>query len=222
MIRINLLPQTVKKAGATQAKISFGPGPSTQVWAGIYAGVVAATGVVLGISYFSMSGELDEKQSINANLQREIQVAMGASSELEQFRARLAASKDLESVVAELQRARLGPTRVLLELAHLISEGGGPQIDPQRLEQLRRENPLTGFNSGWDSRRLWLDSFVEEERECRIKGFGKTNEDVAEFLARISLSELFEEVTLQRTEAKVDTETQLSFIGFEATCKVRY
>ncbi len=55
-----------------------------------------------------------------------------------------------------------------------------------------------------------------------MTGLGKTNEDVAEFLRRLALSESFEDVTLTRTESKIDTDTQLPFIDFSITCKVRY
>ena len=74
----------------------------------------------------------------------------------------------------------------------------------------------------WDSRRLWLTSFEEDNRICNIKGRGKTKEDVAEFLRRLSLSESFENVELQKTEATEDPETRLPLIGFELTCQVRY
>jgi hypothetical protein len=55
-----------------------------------------------------------------------------------------------------------------------------------------------------------------------MTGQGKTNEDVAEFLRRLALSEVFETVTLTKTEATEDNASGLSFIGFELTCRVRY
>ena len=152
MIRINLLPQQSGKKAAVETSSGAGAGSNLtpQAWGGIYAGVAAVTGVALGLTYFATNSTLVEKQKVNSDLTREIEVAMRASAELEQFRAKLQASKDLEATVNELQRARLDPTRVLLEVSHLVSEGGGPTIDPQRLESIRRENPLAGFNPGWD------------------------------------------------------------------------
>ena len=81
-------------------------------------------------------------------------------------------------------------------------------------------NPYAGFREGWDVRRLWLKSFNEHERVCEIAGEARTNEDVAEFLRRLSISELFEEVVLERTAgATAGTE---SVIAFDLNCRVRY
>lgn len=220
MIRINLLPGQKRGAkGAATASSGSGTG-----WFVGYAFIALVTAGALAGVYLMDSGVLEEKLRVNADLRRQIGDAQANSAMLEELQGRLTQSRELERVVGELQRARLGPTRVLMEIAKILSEGarGGPTIDPQRLDAIRRENPLAGYNAGWDSRRLWVLSFEEEHRNCVIKGVGKTNEDVAEFLSRLALSDMFEEVTLQRTRAGVDAETGLSLIGFELTCKVIY
>jgi type IV pilus assembly protein PilN len=211
VIRINLLPATASSGSGTG-------------WFVGYAFIALVTAGALAGVYLMDSGVLEEKLRVNADLRRQIGDAQANSAMLEELQGRLTQSRELERVVGELQRARLGPTRVLMEIAKILSEGarGGPTIDPQRLDAIRRENPLAGYNAGWDSRRLWVLSFEEEHRNCVIKGVGKTNEDVAEFLSRLALSDMFEEVTLQRTRAEVDAETGLSLIGFELTCKVIY
>jgi type IV pilus assembly protein PilN len=220
VIRINLLPGQKRGAkGAATASSGSGTG-----WFVGYAFIALVTAGALAGVYLMDSGVLEEKLRVNADLRRQIGDAQANSAMLEELQGRLTQSRELERVVGELQRARLGPTRVLMEIAKILSEGarGGPTIDPQRLDAIRRENPLAGYNAGWDSRRLWVLSFEEEHRNCVIKGVGKTNEDVAEFLSRLALSDMFEEVTLQRTRAEVDAETGLSLIGFELTCKVIY
>ncbi len=130
----------------------------------------------------------------------------------------------MEEVVSELNRGRTGPTRAMMELSRILrtGEGAGPTIDPAALEALRRDNPLATFNRSWDSRRLWLTVFEEENRQCRIEGIGRSNEDVAEFLRRLQLSELFDQVTLQRTEAERDQISGLELIKFELRCQVTY
>jgi type IV pilus assembly protein PilN len=87
---------------------------------------------------------------------------------------------------------------------------------------MREENPLAGYNESWDVRRLWLTRFEEIDRECKINGMGRSNEDVAEFLRRLTLSQIYDDVTLQRTRAASDPETGLATVGFDITCKVRY
>jgi type IV pilus assembly protein PilN len=225
VIRINLLPGTKRSLKSADAgKGGAAGGQGSPFWPIVYLGMAGAACGVFGFLYFRLDGQLTEKQRVNADLQQQIARVQSESAQLAELQAKLQASLDLENLVAELQRARLGPTRVLLEISKILSEGAnaGPTIDPQRLEQMRRENPLAGYNPGWDARRLWLTSFIEDQRNCKVAGVGKTNEDVAEFLARLSLSELFEDVTLQRTQATTDTGTGLPLISFELTCKVIY
>ncbi len=218
MIRINLLPQAKKTVRAPTAAT---PG-SSQGWVIAYLVALVLWGVGLAAVYIVYGNSLEEQQQRNAALDRQIQQLRTKSAQLEEVREKLAASQRLEELVGELESARLGPTRVMMELIRILSVDGGPTIDAERLEEIRRNNPLAGYNRSWDPRRLWLTEFQEENRECRIHGEGKTNEDVAEFLRRLALSEVFEEVTLTKTEAQGDRESGLTFIGFELTCKVRY
>ena len=218
MIRINLLPQARKAVRAPAAAATTG---GQQAWVVVYLVALALWGVSLTAVYILYSGKLDEQQQQNAALDSQIQQLLTKSAQLDEVRAELQASVRLEELVAELNKARQGPTRVMMEISKILSPGGGPTIDPQALEALRAENPLAGYNRSWDPRRLWLTEFREENRECQITGQGKTNEDVAEFLRRLALSELFEQVTLTKTEA-VEGEAGLSFIKFELTSRVRY
>jgi type IV pilus assembly protein PilN len=217
MIRINLLPEAKKNV-----RIAAAPSGSDAMWAAIYLVAVAVWGVGLGMVYFTYQGELEEQQRQNQALRSSIDTLRQRSARLEEVQAALEESRHLEEVVGELNAARTGPIRVMMELGHMLSRGGGPTIDPEALERLRRDNPLAGFNANWDVRRLWIKEFRESERNCRITGLGRTNEDVAEFLRRLSLSELFEQITLTRTEAQNDSTTGLSFTGFELSCRVRY
>lgn len=216
MIRINLLPQTKR-----QARAAAGGGGSTG-WLVAYAAAALITCVVLALVYMSKDSELSEQRARNAALESQIAQVTQQSANIEEVRTALTRSTELEAVVGELQRARFGPTRVLMELSGILSAAGGPTIDPQRLEEIRRGNPLAGFNRSWDPRRLWLTSFEESDRAVRIRGIGKTNEDVAEFLRRLTLSESFGDVHLDKTEATEDTETHLPLVSFELSATVRY
>lgn len=218
MIRINLLPQAKK---TVRAQAAAAPG-SSQAWAIGYLVALVVWGAALAAVYVVYDNSLEEQNQQNAALDRQIQQLRTKSAQLEEVRAKIQASVRLEELVQELNAARMGPARVLMEISKILSVDGGPTIDAQRLEEIRRDNPLAGYNRSWDPRRLWLTEFREENRECRIVGQGKTNEDVAEFLRRLALSEVFEDVTLMKTQAQEDRETGLSLIGFELTCKVRY
>lgn len=219
MIRINLLPQA-KKVGQKVAVADAGPG--AQMWLGGYLVAAVVLCVVLGLFYYSNSNALAARQQANARLQQQIQTATASSTGLEDLQAELQRSEQLALITNDLQRARLGPTRFLMELSRILSEGGGPTIDPGRLEQIRREDPLAGYNAGWDPRRLWLTSFSEENRDCKIVGVAKTTGDVGEFLSRLLLSDLFESANVSKTTPVEDPDTHVSLVGFEASCKVRY
>ena len=217
MIRINLLP-----APKRSARASGGGAGTTPLWvAGYLVGLVLWAGGLYSV-YSSFSDELGQKKQANRAVERRIATLRQRSARLEELQAELARSRDLEQLVAEINNARTGPTRVLLEFSRVLSKNGGPTIDPAALEALRRENPRAAYRRGWDVRRLWLTLFEEEHRRCLIRGRGRTNEDVAEFFQRLVLSELFEDVALQKTEAIVDSATDLSLIGFELSCTVRY
>lgn len=211
MIRINLLPEAKRVAVASG---------SSQAWGIGYMLALAAWGVALTLYYMSYKSRLDEQLAANAALQQSIESVKLKSANIGEVEAALAKSRQLEEVVGKLESARQGPARVLMELSAILSEGRGPTISPERLEALRRTNPLAGFNAGWDIRRLWLSSFSEKSRECTIRGVGKTNEDVAEFLRRLSLSELFEQVTLQSTSA--GSSVAVATVSFDLSCRVRY
>jgi type IV pilus assembly protein PilN len=183
---------------------------------------VFSWGVLLFFFYLRYHSKLDEQRAANTALEQEIEQAKQKSANIGDVEAKLAKSRQLEEVVGKLQSARQGPARVLMELSQLLSEGGGPSVAAEKLDALRRDNPLAGFNPGWDVRRLWLTSFTEQSRRCAIKGFGKTNEDVAEFLRRLSLSNLFEKVTLKATSSATEGGSSIPVVSFELDCQVRY
>lgn len=214
MIRINLLPAGKKAASASSG--------SSQAWVIAYLLAAFVWCVVLAVFWKVKFSELEEQQKANLEIDRQVQTAKAKTTDIQAVEAQLQKSKQLEGVVKELQAARQGPTRLLMELSRILSSEGGPAIDPKRLEELRRDNPLIGFNPGWDYRRLWVVSFAEQSHACVISGFGKSNEDVAEFLRRLTLSDLFSEVTLDSTKIEAESGTGTPLVKFQLTSKVRY
>ena len=223
MIRINLLPSDKKKRARRIAPTALPTGDiSLGAWGAVYGGAIAVWFVVMGILYFAQSGDLEALEQENKTFEARRDQLQGKTKGLAEVEGRLEKSRRLEKVVQELERARRGPTRAVMELSKVLSIPGGPTINPAELERMREENPLAGFNESWDVRRLWLSRFEEVERECKMTGMGRSNEDVAEFLRRLTLSEIYESVTLQRTRATNEPDTGLQMVGFDITCKVRY
>jgi len=223
MIRINLLPTDKKKRARRMAPSPLPQGDfSLGTWGAIYGGAIAVWLLVLGIFYVTQSGKIEVIAQENKTLEARRDELTSKTKGLAEVEESLEKSRRLEKVVEELERARRGPTRAVMELSKVLSSPGGPTINSAELERMREENPLAGYNESWDVRRLWLTRFEEVDRECKIIGMGRSNEDVAEFLRRLTLSEIYENVTLQRTRAANDPDTGLQMVGFDITCKVKY
>jgi type IV pilus assembly protein PilN len=223
MIRINLLPTDKKKRARRMAPSPLPQGDfSLGTWGAIYGGAIAVWLLVLGVFYVTQSGKIEVIAQENKTLEARRDELKSKTKGLAEVEESLEKSRRLEKVVEELERARRGPTRAVMELSKVLSSPGGPTINPSELERMREENPLAGYNESWDVRRLWLTRFEEVDRECKIIGMGRSNEDVAEFLRRLTLSEIYESVTLQRTRAANDPDTGLQMVGFDITCKVKY
>jgi type IV pilus assembly protein PilN len=214
MIRINLLP--AKRAHT-------GDATGSAVWGYLYLAASLAWCVALAFVYFGLLSDRDQALAQNAEIQRQITIVQAKSGNLEELSKQLEQSKQLESVVKGLKDARQGPSRMLLELSAILSPGRGPTIDPAKLEELHKANPEGGISTGWDTRRLWVTGFEENARACRIIGEARNNEDIAEFLRRLSLSSVFDDVVLIRTgQPRVGNTPGVSAVAFELTCKVRY
>jgi len=206
MIRINLLAQ--KKRAEK--------GEASQVWLVAVMVVVLAEVAALFVFHSVKAEELGDQQRKNAELTSQIEQAQRNVANHEQVKAQLATLRAREAAIQELQTARSGPTAILMELARILTPGRGPSVDPDRLAQLRRDNPMSVFNPNWDSRRLWVTGFVEAQRRLKIDGKARDGEDVSELARRLNLSAYFYDVKLLPASREQD------FVKFSIEAKVRY
>jgi type IV pilus assembly protein PilN len=206
MIRINLLAQK-KRAERSEG---------SQVWLAVVMVVVLAEVAGLFVYHSIKAEELADQQRKNAELTSQIEQAKKNVANHTQVKADLALLRARETAIQKLQSARSGPTAVLMELARILTPGRGPSVDPDRLAQLRRDNPLSVFNPNWDARRLSITSFVEAQRKLKIDGMARDGEDVSELARRLNLSSFFYDVTL--LPATRDAEA----VKFSVEAKVRY
>ena len=122
MIRINLLPSDKKKRARRIAPSPLPGGDfGLRTWGAIYAGAIATWLVVLGILYFVQSGELETIAQENKTLEARRDELQSKTKGLGDVEARLEKSRRLEKVVQELERARRGPTRAVMELSKVLS-----------------------------------------------------------------------------------------------------
>ncbi len=212
MIRINLMPQ----------KRRADRGEASQLWLAVVMVLMLAQVAVLFVFHGHMGELLKDQRRTNAVLQSQIDQAKNAVANHADVKAKLAQLRAREEAIGKLQSARTGPTAVLLELARLLTPGRGPSVDPDRLSQLRRDDPLAVFNPAWDARRLWLVKFVEDHRKLRLEGFAQDGEDVSELARRMNLSSYFADVSLLPASRQVDAVTHLEVVSFALEAKVKY
>ena len=206
MIKINLLAQ---KKRAERSDVS-------QVWLAVVMVVVLAEVAALFVLHSFKAEELTQQVRKNAELTSQIEQAKKNVANHEQVKADLALLRAREEAIQQLQSGRSGPTAILMELARILTPGRGPSVDPDRLAQLRRDNPLSVFNPNWDSRRLWLTGYVEAQRKLKIDGKARDGEDVSELARRLNLSSYFYDVNLLPATRESD------FVKFSIETKVRY
>ena len=212
MIRINLLPQK-RRVERTEG---------SQLWlAAVLLAVLAEVAVLFVIQGF-MNEKLNDQQRKNAELQTQIDQAKKNVANHADVKNKLAELRAKEDAIAKLQSGRTGPTAILLELARIMTPGRGPSVDPDRLNQLRRQNPLAVYNPSWDARRLWLNKFVEARRKVHLEGVARDGEDVSELARRLQLSNYFYDVRLLPAKKENDKESGLELVRWQLEAQVRY
>jgi len=214
MIRVNLLPQKreLKRSAAGEA--------ANQSWLLAVLGVVVVEIIGLFLFHQVKREELAKQTRTNAELTSQIDQIKKAVANHADVKAQLEVLRAREDAIAKLQQARSGPTAVMLEVSQVLTTGRGPTVDPDVLAQLRRDNPTSLYNPGWDPRRLWLTSFTEADRLVKIDGLARDGDDVSELARRLSLSVYFAEVKLLPASKTIDS--GLDVIRFQLHAKARY
>jgi len=212
MIRINLMAQ---KRRGDRAE-------GSQLWLAVVMVAMLAEVAALFVFHGFKNEELREQRQKNAALTSQIDQSKNTVANHEDVRKKLAQLRAREEAIGKLQTARTGPTAILLELARLLTPGRGPSVDPDRLSQLRRDNPLAVFNPSWDSRRLWLTKFAEQSRKLHLEGFAQDGEDVSELARRMNLSSYFADVRLLPAVRQIDSTTHMEVVSFALEAKVKY
>lgn len=212
MIRINLLSQKKRTA----------PKDGSQAWLGVVLGVMLLEVIALFVYHGVRNEELQDKEHKNRELSGQIEQSKKAVSKHQEVKEKVAQLRAREEAIQKLQSARSGPAAVLLELSRILTPGRGPSMKPEKLSQLRRENPLAAFSPTWDARRLWILSFKEDKRKVRIDGLARDGEDVSELARRMGLSDYFANVRLLPAKREIHAETKLEVVRFSLEAEVNY
>lgn len=215
MIRVNLLPRR------REAKREGG-----KAWIVILVAAALVEIVAIVVVHAGKKKELDDQLEANRAIEASIADKKAKVANHEAVKKELAEYQAREDAITKLQSGRTGPTSMMLELSRMLTPRKLPTIDADVLERMRRENPGAVPSEKWDPHRLWLTSFKESDRLVTMDGFGKTNDDVAEFLRRMTISKFFTDVKLVRTEEKAERDAALgvsyTVTRFELKAKVKY
>ncbi|HEX6272052.1 MAG TPA: PilN domain-containing protein [Polyangiaceae bacterium] len=213
MIKINLLAQKRRVESSPQ---------KSQLW--LVAVMVAFIAEVGGLIVFHSikDAELQDQKRRNTELTAQIEQSKNSVKNHPEVLKKLEELRAREAAIGKLQAARTGPTAVLLELARILTPGRGPSVPPDKLSQLRRDNPLAVFNMNWDPRRLWVTSFVEQARKVKLEGVAKDGEDVSELARRMNLSDYFANVVLLPGKQEKDQDTGVEVVRFSLEAEVKY
>jgi type IV pilus assembly protein PilN len=214
-VRVNLLAQ---RKETTRRPASEG----SQAWLGVALVCVLLEIVGLFVWHSAMKSDLGKLTNDNAGVLAQIDKIKKDTSEHPAVKAQLAELKDREDAISKLQAARTGPTSVLLELSHILTQGRGPTVDHDKLEQLKRDDPTAVPNPNWDPRKLWLTKYTELDRSVKIEGLARDGEDIAEFMRRLGVSDLFYDVKPLPVSEASDKDTKINLKQFAVSAKERY
>jgi type IV pilus assembly protein PilN len=217
VIRVNLLPQQKRKERLAPEASSGGG----YKWLLVVLGILIIEIVGFAVFHQAKVADLDAQKAKNTELSGKIAGIKKLVANHEEVKKALAELRAREEAIAKLESARTGPTAVLLELAQLLTPGKGPTADPDRLAQLRKDNPLQVYSPGWDARRLWITHYREKLRTVEIQGHARDSTDISELAYRLKISSYFYDVKLLPGK-KDKGANDLSLTTFAISMKVRY
>lgn len=181
MIRVNLLP--VKQARRrSQARVQLL----------LFTGVIIVEVAILATAYFIINDQLAEQREAVQDLRATVQELEQDAADVDELRRQAQEYQAQLQVLSNLEARRIGPVRMLDELQAMVSP---PRDQEDRVAQLRRD-----WNVEWDTRRLWIDQFSEDETGFTLDGHAGNPDDVAEFLHRMNTAVYFNNVELDFVE----------------------
>lgn len=204
MIRINLLP-TKKKAA--RAAAAGGEGSSAGQW--WVLGWLVGWVLVGGAGWWLLGMEEDAAAAMReqaAAKTRKAEEIKGLIDE-EGLEKRKAELEQVMTARDKLEAKRRTPVYVMYELSMILTDakdGGGPDVDEERLRQIVKADPQAEINTLWDPTGLWLTKVEEKGGVLVIEGGARDATDLSEFTRRLRASARFDRLSHPDFE-RVDT-----------------
>jgi type IV pilus assembly protein PilN len=205
VIRINLLPtRKAKRQGAGQRHFLI-----------MGLAVLGSVGLIV-FFHLEATSELEGIQRDNTMLQADVAKLKQELGDYDKIRGQREELLKQRKTIQSLEAGRTGPVYLLRELSEMLSPGKGPTFDRVTYEEALRRDPNAGF-ANWETKRAWLESYVEEKQHIKLRGSAKSNEDVAEFLKRLNSSVFFKDVNLDATAQAAKGSVKYVNFGLSAT-----
>jgi hypothetical protein len=226
MIRINLQPKKRKATKAAAGPAAAAAGGSAQWW---LVAMMIGWLAIGGVGYWLLGLEEEVTQGLRTQTAAKTKEAETISKEIDE-EGLDARKKELELVVAareNLKDKRRTPVYVMYELAMILTdakEGGGPDIDKEKLLRSIKEDPNNALNERWDPSGLWLRSVTEKGGALIIEGSARDASDLAEFTRRLRASARFGRIThpdFQRVGGTKDDDDQQRMLEWKLDVAVR-
>jgi type IV pilus assembly protein PilN len=177
--------------------------------------ILGAVGLVI-FFHLDATTALEDVQRENTILQADVARMKQELGDYDKVRAQREELLKQRKTIQSLEAGRTGPVFLLREMSEILSPGKGPTFDRVTYEEALRRDPNAGF-SNWETKRAWLESYVEEKQRVKLRGSAKSNEDVAEFLKRLNSSVFFKEVNLDATAQAAKGAVKYVNFGLSAT-----
>lgn len=202
MIRINLLP-TKKKA----ARAATGGETSAGQWWVI--GWLVGWVLLGGAGWWLLTMEEDAAAAMREQTAGKTRKAEEIKQVIDEegLEARKAELAQVEAAIDKLETKRRTPVYVMYELSMILTdakEGGGPDVDKERLRQIIKADPQAEINTLWDPTGLWLTKVEEKGGLLVIEGGARDATDLSEFTRRLRASARFDRLSHPDFE-RVDT-----------------
>jgi Tfp pilus assembly protein PilN len=205
MIRINLLP--TKKKAARAAAAGAAGGGTGQWWVlGWLVGWVLVGGAGAWMLAIEEDAAARMREQTAAKTRKAEEIKQQIDEEgLEARKAELALVKAAKE---KLEAKRRTPVYVMYELAMILTDakqGGGPDVDKERLRQIVKSDPQAEINMLWDPTGLWLTKVEEKGGLLLIEGGARDATDLSEFTRRLRASARFDRLShpnFERVDSK--------------------
>lgn len=215
MIRINLLPSKKKAARVTAAAATRGGarggggggGGSGQAW--VLAMLIGWL-LVGGAGFWLLTMEEEAAAQMRQQAATKTTAAEKIKKDIDEegLEARKQELAQVEAAIDKLETRRRTPVYVMYELAMILTdtkEGGGPDVDKEKLRQIVKSDPQAEVNTLWDPTGLWLTKVEEKGGQLIIEGGARDATDLSEFTGRLRASARFGRLShpnFERVDAK--------------------